>query len=480
MTIMEAIHSLEKILRSDPENMVAKHQLSNLYLEIGNELWKRCHPSFDPEFNLEKPDEPIACWMRAIELNPQCVEAYFNIAVVRNYQGRHEEGTPFIKRGIETRNQLSDSHPLARLGFRFLQTRTGILTQFGHLTSEPEVFIKIGELGWRPSYKGILLASKTANTCLLNYWRRHICVVTDPSLIRRLTPLASELEYETFWTALPNGNVEHLHNATIAVQRHWEAEGRPPLLSLTQEHLERGQRCLEEMGVPRNAWFVSLHVRDNASYKETSNSGSSIRNADSETYLPAIKEIVDRGGWVIRVGDPSMDPLPEMDYVIDYAHSELRSDWMDIFLSSACRFLVGVCSGPVSIPSTFGVPVIITNVSPLDGGGYTKKDLFIPKMYWSEREDRMLSFEEAFAPPLRACYNNYVLKSLGIRPINNSPEEIQDVVCEMLDRLDCTFVSTEECDRLQKRYADLAGKYESYGISYRIGRNFLRKYARLL
>ena len=34
------------------------------------------------------------------------------------------------------------------------------------------------------------------------------------------------------------------------------------------------------------------------------------RNADIGNYLGAIKEITQRGGWVVRMGDPTMTKLP--------------------------------------------------------------------------------------------------------------------------------------------------------------------------
>ena len=66
--------------------------------------------------------------------------------------------------------------------------------------------------------------------------------------------------------------------------------------------------------------------------------------ADIGTYLPAIKTVVAHGGWVFRMGNPTMKPLPAMEHVIDYAYSDVRSDWMDVFLCSQCRFMIGTAA----------------------------------------------------------------------------------------------------------------------------------------
>jgi hypothetical protein len=42
-----------------------------------------------------------------------------------------------------------------------------------------------------------------------------------------------------------------------------------------------------------------------------------------------MEEITQRGGWVIRLGDEAMLPLPDMNRVIDYPFSGLKLDEMN-------------------------------------------------------------------------------------------------------------------------------------------------------
>ena len=65
-----------------------------------------------------------------------------------------------------------------------------------------------------------------------------------------------------------------------------------------------------------NDWFVAIHVRE-GSHRDQAR----LPNADIKSYLPMIKEIVSRGGHVVRMGSPLMTPLPKMNNVIDYAHA---------------------------------------------------------------------------------------------------------------------------------------------------------------
>src|SRR6185436_16112495 len=118
------------------------------------------------------------------------------------------------------------------------------------------------------------------------------------------------------------------------------------------------------------------------------------RNVNVAAFRRAIELIVSRGGWVVRLGDASMTPLPPMPNVIDYACSAEKSPWMDVFLIGASRFYLGTPSGLWCVPTTFGVPVAITNVVPLATRPYSTRDVFLPKLAWHDREQRLLSFEE--------------------------------------------------------------------------------------
>ena len=163
----------------------------------------------------------------------------------------------------------------------------------------------------------------------------------------------------------------------VAVNRVWEDEGRPPLLSIREEHAARGRAGLEALGVPPEAWFVCLHVRTAGFFQEVAAHRNSLRNAEIGSYLPAVEAIVRRGGWVVRIGDATMPALPEMPGLVDYAHSALKSDWMDVYLLGAARFFLGTTSGPWVVAHAFGTPVAMTNQLPFSERPFSDRDLFI-------------------------------------------------------------------------------------------------------
>jgi len=111
--------------------------------------------------------------------------------------------------------------------------------------------------------------------------------------------------------------------------------------AMTADEKDRGKNMLAEMGIGDNDWFVCFHNRESGYLPEFDY--HSYRDCKIEHFIPAMSYILENGGKVVRMGDPTMTRLPPMDGVIDYPHSEWRSDFADIYLGSHCRFFVGVC-----------------------------------------------------------------------------------------------------------------------------------------
>lgn len=435
--------------------------------------WAEAHERLgDVLLSLDRFEESIGCWRRAISL--QSNDRYpklYRRSVDLLHQGQADAMMNILRMGMEAQKEFAQAHQLDKLGIRFLREWTYAI---GHMALL-DFYVKAGILGWRPAHRPIVLDAKPANRCYLHYWRRYLPdMITDPKGVELLTPLATRLEEHLHVVALADGKKMYHEAAAVAVQAQWEAEGRGPLLVLTDSDHERGWRCLQRLGVLPDAWFVGLHVRDAGS--------GNARDCDIGTYRMAMETIVARGGWVIRMGEPSMPPLPSMPQVIDYAHSEIRSDWMDVFIWARCRFFIGSRSGPSHVPPTFGIPCVLTNLFPMPTLFPYGQTIAIYKLYWSEAERRYLTFREAFTSRVELAESAAYVASLGIRLVDNSPEEINDVVLEMLGRLDGTLDYSTDDEQLQERFKRLKPNFATeFGVSAgRVGRAFLHKYAHLL
>lgn len=361
------------------------------------------------------------------------------------------------------------------LGYRRIPANT---SRIGHLAAEVDAFLKDRALGNLVSRRWFLLAPKNhvANAALLEYWAEQVPVVRNPVACAVLSAMSRH--------GLMSQKVSHYVLALrgtatyYAVQSAWGK--RPPLLRLSQKHREMGRDFLRDIGFPPSAWFVAVHVRE-AGFSEVDESAHSHRNGSIDRLLPAIHEIRRRGGWVIRMGDPTMSMLPPLEGFVDYAHHPSRSDWMDVFLCAECRFFLGNSSGLFVMSTAFGVPCALANMIPTSHMGYSGPDLSIPKLIWSEAQNRHLTFPEIFAGDVANFRLAKLFEYSGLIYEENTAEEILELATEMMDRLEKDFITSDEDEMRQERFKRLLrpGHY-GFGTSSRVGSAFLRRYESLL
>ncbi len=456
--ILEVVNCYQKVIALKPN-------WAEAYFYLGNALRR-----------INKIDQAIAYWRQALTLKPELLEIYQPLADAIYLLGNLDEYLQMLQKFKQVQHNLARTYQLDRLGIRFLSSFWSCaIGQMAFL----DVYIKTTILGCLPPHRPILLASpaQISNKWYLQYWIPYIQVISDPEQIKNLAPLAKYLTDDIGFITFANQEIKNLADTALATQKQWETEGRAPLLKLSESDQERGWSCLRELGVPKDSWFVGLHVREGGFYGEKAN--RTIRNADPHTYSLAIQSIVDRGGWVIRMGDRTMKPLPAMAQVIDYAHSDLKSDWMDVFLWGQCRFFIGTASGPASVVPTFGVPCLITNLAQMKFQLWYSNIISIAKLQWLEPEQRYLTFAEILSSSFSYIEyrEHFAVKQITV--VDNTPEEINDLVLEMLERLEGTIKYTLDDEHLQEKWHSLAKTYKISGLS-RMGQAFLRKYAHLL
>ncbi|MBI4963452.1 MAG: TIGR04372 family glycosyltransferase [Desulfomonile tiedjei] len=347
----------------------------------------------------------------------------------------------------------------------------------GHLAVETDCFVKEGLLGRRPDYRGIVLCSKTrvSNPSLLKYIKTNLTVITNPFVCAVLKPLAraGPMQYDV------TGYAQIVGGTSLAPTINREWGDRTPVWRLSDEDIRRGRECLRSFGLTDDSWFVCVHCREPGYLQWDIHD---YRDVNVHDYIPAMQAIVERGGWCLRMGDPSMQPLPKLEGVIDYCHSDLRSDWMDVFLCASSRFFLGSGSGLYWVSGIFGVPVACANFTPMSSVlALRPGDLGIPKLVWSETDERLLPFRQVLGTPIGDYRFTLEYENSKIRLIDNKPEDVKKLAEEMLDKTEGKAVYTEDDRMLQENFlALLHPGHFSYGSGARVGRDFLRDYRALM
>ncbi len=404
------------------------------------------------------------------------------IPVVQLLRDIGEEGESIRFASPLIRHQMDQvaKDEVGRFGIRVLKPDV-MLDRIGELAFQLDLHVKMKQLGWLPPCISILLAprERIVNRSFLEYWRPYISIVEDPAHIASLGPLADRVPFNPVYVALPDGRAMSKNRAYFAVQEEWQRQGRGALLDLSRRHMERGAREMRRLGVPDGAWFVCVHARETGYMREHGPSSEMARNADINAYLPAIEEITRRGGWVMRLGDASMTPLPRMERVVDYALSDAKSDWMDVYLTGSCRFVLGASSGISLVASMFGVPISAANFFPMGERLHSSKDVWIPKLVRERESGRILSFDECLSMPLALTYDAQRLPAQGLDTVDSAPEDILSLAIEMLDRTDGSALYSAEEESLQRRWDQLGESFAPGHVGSRVGRGFLMRHRHL-
>ncbi len=194
---------------------------------------------------------------------------------------------------------------------------------------------------------------KIANSFFYELMKRQVTVVENPvlsflllSLARIENPLrvADKLDYI----------------------RPEEVGQYPPVGWFSEQDHARGRDLLKQLGIcGKDTWYVCFFARDNA-YYEAHSSGAELdyikayhsrRNSDINAQIPAMKFIIDRGGYVIRVGRIASKPVGfSHPRLVDYPFSPYRSDFADIYLPCHGKFLIGDGSGVACMSAIVDMP----------------------------------------------------------------------------------------------------------------------------
>lgn len=359
-----------------------------------------------------------------------------------------------------------------------------ITTRIGHFVANTELYFCECDAGINvPKQRHVDLFYRGSTICnqqLATMWKR----------VLRIWPVWILAPISRVNRMIPSGGSHEIgDNTQGALDVHNLLDRFPPHLKFTPEEEARGAAGLSAMEIPPDAPFVCLIVRDSA-YLDAHQPAvdwnyHNYRDSDIQNYVLAAEELSNRGYFVIRMGTKVKEAMKSAHpRVIDYATNGMRSDFMDIYLGAKCEFCISTGTGIDAIPEMFRRPIVYVNMIPL---GYLhtfrKEFISLTKKHISKEEGRILTMREIFNHGVGFCLHTSDYASKGIELIENTPEEILDIVIEMAERLNGTWQPHEDDEALQRRFweifpTDAVDAYQGrplHGeIRARFGAHFLR------
>ena len=239
---------------------------------------------------------------------------------------------------------------------------------------------------------------------------------------------------------LKDGRSMYWNDAGGMAVAEWEAEDRGhPLREIYDRRIAANDGVVEKFEALKrkwrmspNDWHVCLHMRDGGARGEKEGFGESIRNTTVESYLDAIRYVTGQGGWIIRMGAPTVPALPKMERVIDYARLSDRSPETDIHLMRTARMFIGTTSGFAYVASSFGIPTAMVNALSSVGLIWSKDTRFALKLVRT-KEGRLLTQSEVTSEKWRWAFPTHEsLGYAGLMVEENSADEILETVRDTL------------------------------------------------
>jgi putative glycosyltransferase (TIGR04372 family) len=274
----------------------------------------------------------------------------------------------------------------------------------------------------------------------------------------------------------------------IKYNRHIEyiLSSEQPVLSFTTDEEAQGKKRLQKLGIPLDKPFICFHNRDPAYlkyvFKETDWMYHSFRDSDIQNYVLAAEEMTQRGCFAVRLGEIVKENLKSDDpKLIEYAGSGTRTDFIDIYLSAKCRFIICSDTGMSFPAEVFKRPLVYVNWTMiLRLPVYALNGLIIFKKFYLKNENRYLTYSENMSLDFGGIDTNDIFSNLGLELIENTPDEILAVTTEMDERLKGTWVTSEEDRILQQRFWSLFGPDKLKSPDLRIGSEYLQQNKDLL
>lgn len=422
------------------------------------------HPFFPPLFKTMlsfRPDEiVVVCGMtydhdnviRAVSFY-SCFSKLNILISVRNEDSPADKSlTPSPAKEILKWLGLGSIALIIKAVAPFKRLRVGEIysSRLGHLAMECEVYLSECDTG---RYAGCFdlfyfKDGKVANKTLAEMYCHKM----------RVSPLYSHILDAIRRFNLTSEHEVILNTRTVASVRDAEC-----VMQQTYNHIEfddtqtkKGFEGIKKLGLNPEKPHVCIFGRDSVFLKGAMPQYNDadmqeVRDMHIQTFSSCAEELLRMGYNVLRMGSAVKDPLQvNHPNFIDYSVSGKRTEFMDVYLSSKCRFFVGVQSGLMHIPMVFRIPCLSVNVVRLEIIHFcSPEDLAVFKLLWSKSEKRFLTVSEQIESGISRWRVERFANS-DIEVIDNTEDEILEATKEMHARVEGTWQISEYDLELQK------------------------------
>ncbi len=331
---------------------------------------------------------------------------------------------------------------------------TEILTnRYGHLVLSPETYLlERKEKEKNRSYLDFFYESKygVCNKEVWNLWKKKI-IVFPRFILAPIDILLSKINSKNNVHTIKNFN-DKLRDINCYSDKH------APSIYLTQKQEKHCENILLKNGIDiKKIRYACLFNRDHAYFNSLKYKKDwyyvSHHNYKIDQFIAAADSLNERNIYVFRMGAVVEEKFGEgKPKIIDYANSSFRSELMDIYLAANCLFGINSGTGNSHVSVLYRKPLLDLNANLHHLFTFMKDTILLSKHYYSKNKKRNLTLREILDYKEPSIRHRHQLDEHKIEIIDCTKQEIKYATMELLDRIEGTYLETDEIKDLQNKY----------------------------
>tara|TARA_Y100000816_G_C26104522_1_gene586430 strand:+ start:1534 stop:2772 length:1239 start_codon:yes stop_codon:yes gene_type:complete len=277
------------------------------------------------------------------------------------------------------------------------------------------------------------------------------------------------------------------NNPSQLIDIHKVLKRSNPTLSFKSSEINNSFTDLNTINLNKEDNFVCLHPRTPSYYikrKKIKNFDYQLRDSTEMNFLKSVDFLKKEKIKTVLLGE-DLNNLGINFYnfllnseIIKYNVSKIRSDFLDIFLLSRCKFLIGDSSGMSMAPMIFRKKSLYTNVSELHSISFIDsfyKPLLVLKKFKSLKTNEYIPYQLVLEKKLSEFNFIYQLNDIGYDVEDSTEEEIFQATKEMDHLINKNeYINFDE--KLNKKFNDILIRFDINPlVESKISNFFLKK-----
>ena len=211
-------------------------------------------------------------------------------------------------------------------------------------------------------------------------------------------------------------------------------------INLSHNEIFLGDEFLKSINYPINSRIVLIVGRDSkyleTVFKTNDYSFNNIRNVDIKTFKKSINYLLENNFYVIRMGSIVKEELKiKSKNFFDYASSQVKSEFLDLYLFYKCEFVLSVSSGIDELAKVFKKPICYVNFLPIADFKLNWKSLTILKKIFDRNKGEYIPYSDLYLKNLQKCFNGNDYEDQDISLVDNTDEEIYYCLKEFIENI---------------------------------------------